>query len=270
MRFWNRSFKASCSSPLDRVPLLGGQYTELLVNCDVEVSGYYPRTLAPSGLRFSGKCRSHDRARRRSGIGFQLAHCFGQGILRLARHGSSVLGVYRVIRSQTQARSLRISAAALPSGSCSTTPSPIVRECTNATRAPHPVGHHVQVALRYHGSSLAGHGVRAAALGSTRPQRVGGPAKQMSAVVPSARRSRIPGRSGISVRSAARAAARAELSECGAVSMIARSAPCERAAPSASSKRVAGTGATTGRSSVRWSPHPAALACGSRSMRTAR
>ena len=97
---------------LDRVPLLGGQYTELLVNCDVEVSGYYPRILAPSGLRFSGKCRSHDRARRRSGIAFQLAHCFGQGILRLARHGSSVLGVYRVIRSQTQARSLRISAAA--------------------------------------------------------------------------------------------------------------------------------------------------------------
>ena len=47
------------------------------MNCDVEVSGYYPRILAPSGLRFSGKCRSHDRARRQSGIGFQLAHCFG-------------------------------------------------------------------------------------------------------------------------------------------------------------------------------------------------
>ena len=94
--------------------------------------------------------------------------------------------------------------------------------------------------------------------------------KQMSAVVRSARRSRMPGRSGISARSAARAASRAELSECGAVSMIARSAPCARAVPSASSKRVAGTGATTGRASVRWSPHPAALAWGSRSMRTAR
>ena len=67
----------------------------------------------------------------------------------------------------------------------------------------------------------------------------------------------MPGRSGISARSAARAAARAKLSECGAVSMIARSAPCARAAPSASSKRVAGTGATTGLGDLTGEPQAA-------------
>ena len=133
---------------LDRVPLLGGQYTELLVNCDVRsvrLLSAYPRPVWASLFRQVSFSRP---ARRRSGIGFQLAHCFGQGILRLARHGSSVLGVYRVIRSQTQARSLRISAAALPSGSCSTTPSPIGRGSPRRGLRRRPCGDTLLVELR--------------------------------------------------------------------------------------------------------------------------
>ena len=47
--------------------------------------------------------------------------------------------------------------------------------------------------------------------------------------------------------------------------MIASCAPCAAAVRRASSRRAGGTAATTGRSTDRWSPQLAALACGSRS-----
>ena len=130
-----------CSSPGRPVHGVAGE----LRHRSVRLLSAYPRPVWASLFRQVSFSRP---ARRRSGIGFQLAHCFGQGILRLARHGSSVLGVYRVIRSQTQARSLRISAAALPSGSCSTTPSPIGRGSPRRGLRRRPCGDTLLVELR--------------------------------------------------------------------------------------------------------------------------
>jgi len=84
------------------------------------------------------------------------------------------------------------------------------------------------------------------------------------------RRSRIPARQGMRIRSAALAAARAAVSECGAVSMMQMSAPCFRAVSSTSSSRLACAEMTIGVSFCRWSCQPFALACGSRSMTTLR
>ncbi len=61
-----------------------------------------------------------------------------------------------------------------------------------------------------------------------------------------ARRSRMAGRQGIRMRSAARAAARAAFSECGAVSMIAMRAPPSRAASSTWARRAAWAETTAG------------------------
>ena len=69
------------------------------------------------------------------------------------------------------------------------------------------------------------------------------------------------------MRSADRAAASAAFSECGAVSMMARPLrPCGRGVQNLAECGAAWDDTTAGFSFSRWSPHPVALACGSRSM----
>jgi hypothetical protein len=87
-------------------------------------------------------------------------------------------------------------------------------------------------------------------------------------VAPIARRSRMPGRVGITIRSAARAAVSAGLSACGAVSMKAYLTPEAFAVSRAAASRAGGHATMAGVSSSRLSPQPAAEACGSRSIST--
>ena len=87
-------------------------------------------------------------------------------------------------------------------------------------------------------------------------------------MAPMARRSKADIRHGIRIRSAERAAAKADPSACGGVPITTRSAP-PSSAPRSEAASLAGTTETTaGASAWRVSRQPVALACGSRSRMT--
>src|SRR5581483_3245849 len=71
---------------------------------------------------------------------------------------------------------------------------------------------------------------------------------------------------GMRIKSATRAAAKAAASECGAVSIMAKTAPCAAAVSSTCANRATGVATTAGVSAVRRSFQLVALAWGSRSI----
>ena len=157
---------------------------------------------------------------------------------------------------------------AFPHGSYSWTPCPAVAAWTKAARCPMRTG--------ATGRPCAS---RVACASSASEPRAGTPQSTADAGVPAscaivweavtARRSRIDARHGTSTRSAARAAASAGDSACGAVSMRHRTAPCSRAVVRTSASRAAWAETTTGALASRESDQAAALAWGSRSTMSA-
>ena len=141
LRFLEQVVQGFLQQSLDRVPLLGGQYTELLVNCDVRsvrLLSAYPRPVWASLFRqvsFSrpGAPPEWDRLSTRA----------------LLRPGDSSSCSAWFLRSwRLPGDPLRISAAALPSGSCSTTPSPIGRGSPRRGLRRRPCGDTLLVELR--------------------------------------------------------------------------------------------------------------------------